>query len=57
MNDIAQIALDMLYKAMKATKIAKANAERRNAKQDELDNLDKKIAAIDWLTEKALEGV
>lgn len=55
MNDIAQYAIDMLYKAMKATKIAKANAENRNAKQDELDNLNKKIAAIDWLTEVALK--
>lgn len=56
MDDIAQYALDMLYKAMKATKIAKMHAEQRNAKQDELENLDKKIAALDWLIEKAIEA-
>lgn len=57
MEDVAQYALDMLYKALKATKIARGHAEKRNARQDELENLDKKIAALDWLIELVLREV
>lgn len=49
LNVITRDALEMLYKAQKATRVAIANAETRHAKQDELDNLHKKLVVIGYL--------
>lgn len=43
-------ALRFLYKHLRESKIALGNAEcRPGVKQEELDNLERKIAAIDWM--------
>lgn len=57
MENVSQYALEMLYKALKATRIALAYAEKRNARQDEIDSLNKKIAAVDWLIGLVLKEV
>ena len=43
-------ALRFLYKHLRESKIALGHAEGRpGVKQEELDNLERKIAAIDWV--------
>lgn len=43
-------ALRFLYKHLRESKIALGYAEDRpGVKQEELDNLQRKIAAIDWI--------
>lgn len=43
-------ALRFLYKHLRESKIALGHAENRpGVKQEELDNLQRKIAAIDWI--------
>lgn len=43
-------ALRFLYKHLRESKIALGHAETRpGVKQEELDNLERKIAAIDWM--------
>ena len=43
-------ALRFLYKNLKDAKIARGRAENKpNVKQDELDNLQRKIAVMDWI--------
>lgn len=47
--ETAKESLDWLYKELRAAKIAKGHAERRpGVTQEELENLDKKIAIIDF---------
>ena len=43
-------ALHFLYKQLREAKIALGRAENRpGVTQEELDNLERKIAAIDWM--------
>ena len=43
-------ALRMLYKQLREAKIALGYAEGKpNVKQEELDNLERKIAVLDWM--------
>ena len=43
-------ALRFLYKHLRDSKVALGHAENRpGVKQEELDNLQRKIAAIDWI--------
>lgn len=43
-------ALRFLYKHLRESKIALGHAENRpGVKREELDNLERKIAAIDWI--------
>lgn len=47
---IREDALRFLYKTMKDAKIALGRAEDRSGvKQEELDNLNRKIAVMDWI--------
>lgn len=55
MEDVKGYALDMLYKSLKSLKIALGHAEKRNAKHDEIENLHKKIEAVDWLIGLAIK--
>ena len=55
MNEIAKEALDTLYHMLKQTKISLANAEKRNARQDEMEALHRKIRVIDYLIELTLK--
>lgn len=55
MEDVKNYAIDMLYKSLKALKIALGYAEKRGAKHDEIDNLRKKIEAVDWLIGLAIK--
>ena len=55
MIETAKEALDMLYHMLKQTKISLANAEKRNARQDEMEALHRKIRVIDYLIELALK--
>lgn len=57
MADIREDALKYIYKELKQAKIALGRAETKpNVSQEELDNLQKKIAVLDWLTPFALSG-
>lgn len=50
-------ALRFLYKHLRETKIALGKAENRpGVKQEELDNLERKIAVIDWLIPLAIKA-
>ena len=50
-------ALRFLYKQLKDAKIALGRAEDRpNVKQEELDNLQRKIDVIDWLIPLAIKA-
>ena len=43
-------ALNFLYKTLRDARIALGHAERRpGVKQEELDNLQRKIDVIDWI--------
>ena len=43
-------ALRMLYKQLRQAKTALGHAESKpNVKQEELDNLERKIAVLDWM--------
>ena len=55
MEDVKGYAIDMLYKSLKTLKIALGHAEKRNAKHDEIENLHKKIEAVDWLIGLAIK--
>lgn len=45
-----KIALEWLYRELKRAKIALGHAESRpGVTREELDNLEQKIAAIDWM--------
>ena len=55
MIETAKEALDMLYHMLKQTKISLANAEKRNARQDEMEALHRKIRVIDYLIELTLK--
>lgn len=55
MEDVKGYAIDMLYKSLKTLKIALGYAEKRNAKHDEIENLHKKIEAVDWLIGLAIK--
>lgn len=45
-----KLALEWLYGELRKTKIAFGQAESRHGvKQEELDNLERKITAIDWV--------
>lgn len=55
MTETAKDALEMLYKMLKQTKIAVAHAENRNARQDEMEDLHRKIRVIDYLIELTLK--
>lgn len=59
MKTLWEKALDYLYRDLKRTRIALANAERREGvKQEELEDLASKAEVIEWLTALALkEGV
>lgn len=49
-------ALEWLYKELRSAKIAKGHAERRpGVTKDETDNLDKKIAAVEFLIDLVLK--
>lgn len=53
---IKELALHYLYGQLRAAKIALGHAERREGvTQEELNNLEKKIAAIDWLIPLAIK--
>lgn len=50
MTTICEDALRFLYKNLRDAKIALGRAENRpNVKQEELDNLKRKIAVMDWI--------
>jgi hypothetical protein len=50
-------ALRFLYKQLREAKIALGRAENRpGVKQEELDNLERKIAVIDWLIPLAIKA-
>lgn len=50
MTNVREEALRFLYKALKDAKIALGRAENKpNAKQEELDNLQRKIAVMDFI--------
>lgn len=50
MTTIREDALRFLYKNLKDAKIALGRAENKpNAKHEELDNLKRKIAVMDWI--------
>lgn len=50
MPTIRENALSFLYRELRAAKIALGHAEGRpGVTQDELDNLQKRIDAIDWM--------
>ena len=52
-----EAALEFLYKELKKAKIAYGQAESRpGVTAEELENIQKKIRAIDWLTPFALKG-
>ena len=55
MSDITQDTLEMLYKMLKHTKISIAHAEHRNARQDEMENLHRKVQILDHLIELTLK--
>lgn len=55
MEDVKNYAIDMLYKSLKTLKISLGYAEKRGAKHDEIDNLRKKIEAVDWLIGLAIK--
>lgn len=49
MTSTKEDALRLLYKQLREAKIALGKAETRpGVKREELDNLERKIAAIDW---------
>lgn len=57
MTDIQEAAQKYLYKELKRAKISLGQAENRpGVIQEELDNLKRKIAVLDWLTPFALSG-
>lgn len=57
MTNIQEAAQKYLYKELKNAKIALGRAETRpGVTQEELDNLNRKIAVLDWLTPLALVG-
>lgn len=48
--NMRQKALEWLYRELKKAKIALGNAESRpGVTREELDNLQRKIAVIDWM--------
>jgi hypothetical protein len=50
MPTIRDNALSFLYRELRAAKIALGHAESKpNVSHEELDNLQKKIDAIDWM--------
>lgn len=52
-----QNALEYLYKELRAAKIALGRAEgKQNVTPEEIANLEKKIAALDWLIPLAIKG-
>ena len=55
MDDVANYAITMLYKAQKAIKMAIAVDERMKKYPEELASLKMKLAAVDWLIDKAKE--
>ena len=49
-TNVREDALRFLYKNLKDAKIALGRAENKpGVKQEELDNLQRKIAVIDWI--------
>ena len=49
-TDKREDALRMLYKQLREAKIALGHVESKpGVKQEELDNLERKIAVIDWM--------
>jgi len=44
-----QNALEWLYRELKKAKISLGHAEARQNNQEERNNLEKKIATLDWL--------
>lgn len=55
-DSIKHNALAMLYKEQKRAKINLANAERRNAPEETISNLQRKLAALDWLIGAAIQA-
>ena len=54
---IREEALRFLYKQLREAKISLGRAENRpGVKQEELDNLERKIAVIDWLIPLAIKA-
>lgn len=49
MDNVKDFALDMLHKSQKSLDVAMEYAKKRNAKDDEIENLRKKIMAVNWL--------
>lgn len=56
MKEMWEQALDYLYRDLKKTRIALANAERKpGVKREELDDLTHKADVIEWLTALVLK--
>lgn len=54
----AKDSLEWLYKELRSAKIAKGHAERRpGVTKEEIENLDRKIAAIDFCLGLVLKEV
>ena len=53
----AMTVLELLYKGLKDSNIALTHAEYRKARDDELDNLKKKIAIWEYLIDLTLKEV
>lgn len=55
MKDVETNALALLYKLLKNARISFGHAEERRNNPDEIRNLEKKIAALEWLIEIAIK--